>query len=317
VLGAEDAEIIRARMSRAFPDLASHCEIKVIHNVVLPSDFIDVDAAVATLWVTCYALLRLTKIQHRYYFMQDFEPLFYPAGSTYALAEATYRLGFHGICNTFPLRQLYEQQGGTADHFLPAIDPGVFHRRGRPKRSSGEPFLLFNYSRPGHPRNCFEVISEGLRELKRRLKNRVKIITAGAEWDPNVYGLSGVVEHLGLLSYQDTGKLYRSIDAGVVAMATSHPSYIPFELMACGALVFTNRNVHTSWLLKDGDNCKLFELTKSAIADTIEQTLIDDDALDVITNRAARLIDDEFSNWDKSCETISTAILKTRTGPVQ
>ena len=66
---------------------------------------------------------------------------------------------------------------------------------------------------------------------------------AGAEWDPGAYGLGGVVRHLGLLPYEDTGALYRACDAGLVAMATRHPSYLPFELMASGAVVVTNLEV--------------------------------------------------------------------------
>ena len=33
----------------------------------------------------------------RLYFIQDFEPLFYPAGAEYVLAEETYRFGFRAI----------------------------------------------------------------------------------------------------------------------------------------------------------------------------------------------------------------------------
>jgi O-antigen biosynthesis protein len=292
--------------------LAKGCEIKTIQTVDIPSDLVEADAAVATLWVTAYALLRLKDTTPRFYFVQDYEPLFYPAGTTYGLAEATYRFGFHGVCNTYPLRELYEQHGGRADHFVPAVDTSVFHCRGRAKHNSTEPFLLFNYARPGHPRNCFEVVAEGLIELKRRMKDRLRIITAGAEWDPKNHGLSGIVEHMGLLSYKETGKLYRSVDAGIVAMATCHPSYLPFELMACGALVATNRNRHTIWLLKDQENCVLFDLTRSAIADTVESALEDPVRLEKITRRATRTIAENHGDWDQACEDISSAILRER-----
>ncbi|WP_158813598.1 glycosyltransferase [Methylocapsa sp. S129] len=309
-IGAQDSEILRLTISRAFPELAASCDIKVIRDVKIPSDFVDADAAVATLWVTAYAIIRLKNVKHRFYFVQDYEPLFYPAGSTYSLAEATYRFGFHGICNTYPLQQLYEQQGGTADHFLPAVDNSVFHPRGRVPRDPKEPFILFNYARPAHPRNCFEVVAEGLIELKRRMKDRLRIITAGAEWDPKEYGLNGIVEHMGLLPYRQTGDLYRSVDAGIVAMATSHPSYLPFELMACGALVLTNYNQHTQWLLKDQENCVLFNLTKSAIADTLEGSLDDPKRLEKIMAQGVRTISGHYNDWDRSCEAIASAILR-------
>lgn len=310
VLGAADSDAIRLKISRAFPDLAASCDIKIISSVDIPRDLVEADAAVATLWPTAYAILRLKNVHHRFYFMQDYEPLFYPGGSSYGVAEATYRLGFHGICNTEPLKKLYERNGGTADFFLPAVDTSVFHDRGRPKRDPSEPFLLFNYARPAHPRNCFEVVAEGLIELKRRMKSRVQIITAGAEWDPRDHGLSGIVEHVGLLPYRQTGDLYRAVDAGIVAMATAHPSYLPFELMACGAAVVTNRNANTTWLLKDRENCALFDLTRSSIADTV-QAIFDDAAhLDRIQKGGVATIAKNHSDWNLACETIAATILR-------
>jgi beta-1,2-rhamnosyltransferase WsaF-like protein len=58
------------------------------------------DAAISTLWTTAYAALRFNNTRRKFCFVQDYESLFYPAGSIYALVEATYRLGYGGICNT-------------------------------------------------------------------------------------------------------------------------------------------------------------------------------------------------------------------------
>ena len=38
--------------------------------------------------------------KRKFYFVQDYEPLFYPASSRSALAEATYRFGMPAIVNT-------------------------------------------------------------------------------------------------------------------------------------------------------------------------------------------------------------------------
>ena len=307
ILSSDNPEVMRVRIGRAFPRLAAASDVICIQNVEKPLA-LAVDAAVATLWVTAYAVRRLD-VPHKFYFVQDYEPLFYPAGTLYSLAEATYKFGFQGICNTQSLRELYEGHGGKAIHFLPAIDPKVFHDKGRVARRRDDAFLIFSYARPGHPRNCFEVISEGFVEIKKRLGERIRIITAGAEWDPREYRLNGVVEHLGLLSYEDTGRLYRSVDAGLVAMATSHPSYLPFELMACGAVVFTNRNRATTWFLKDDENCVLFDLTRSAIADVLEEAIADHQRLDRIAARASSIIAADFSDWNRSMSTIAGAML--------
>jgi hypothetical protein len=56
------------------------------------------DACVATSWDTAHVLARRSNAStHRFYFIQDFEPFFYPRGSLYSLAEDTYRFGFRHI----------------------------------------------------------------------------------------------------------------------------------------------------------------------------------------------------------------------------
>ena len=67
----------------------------------------EADAAIATLWVTAFAVAHAPNVKRKFYLIQDFEPMFYPASTLYALAEETYRLGLYGMCNTENLRQIY------------------------------------------------------------------------------------------------------------------------------------------------------------------------------------------------------------------
>ena len=58
----------------------------------------DVDAAIASSWQSAHALAaRGQSPMRRLYFVQDYEPYFYPRGSLYSLAEDTYRFGFRCI----------------------------------------------------------------------------------------------------------------------------------------------------------------------------------------------------------------------------
>ncbi len=63
--------------------------------------------------------------------------MFYPAGTLYALAEESYRLGLYGLCNTEHMLHLYEN--GTAARgasFMPAVDrERVPRRRARVERT--------------------------------------------------------------------------------------------------------------------------------------------------------------------------------------
>ena len=159
-----------------------------------------------------YMAANFPHTQRRFYLIQDFEPMFYPAGTNYALAEESYRLGLYGICNTERMLRLYEgRYGGEGTAFMPAVDPSVFHADGRRARGDG-PVTVFTYARPGHWRNCWELASLGPRTAEAATR------PGGPHRHRRVMGapddLGRGIEHLGLLDYRETGQLYRSCDLG-------------------------------------------------------------------------------------------------------
>ena len=297
VHGLTPPDVLRQRVTCAFPAL----EGVEVHRISSPADtsaLPDVDAAFATFWPTAYALLRWRGAGKRCYLVQDFEPNFYPAGTTAGLAAATYRFGFEGVCNTIGLAERYAALGGSTTAFTPAIDPRVFHRRGRDTAGENRPIRIFAYMRPGHLRNGFELIAAALKTVKRRFGDGVEIFSAGSAWDPRTFELDGVLTNLGLLGYHATGALYRSVDVGTVIMMTSHPSYLPMELMACGATVVTNFNERTRWLLRDDDNCLLAETTASALAARIVDAVRDAPLRRRISDAAAAEVESRYADWN-------------------
>ena len=106
-----------------------------------------------------------------------------------------------------------------------------------------------------------------------------------------------------MLGYRETGALYRACDAGVVAMKTRHPSYLPLELMACGAAVVTNRNPYTGWVLRDGENCILAETSPSALAESLEEVLRNT-ALRARLAEASGEVVGRYSDWAAQAEKI-------------
>jgi GT2 family glycosyltransferase/SAM-dependent methyltransferase len=296
IAGRCDETVISERIAAAFPGLG-HAQVFALDDAAAVSAIPPADYSFATLWTTAYILQKVRNTGLKFYFIQDWEPLFYPAGSTSAQAELTYEFGFYGIANTETLRRLYvEEHGGTAVHFAPQIDPTIFH--GSPLRDAGGPKRIFFYGRPGHPRNGFELAAVGLRELKQRLGDRVQIVCAGAPWNPREFGLDGVVESLGLLEYRQTADLYRSCHIGFVMMMTRHPSYLPFEFMACGGLLVTNDNRANHWLLADGQNCLLAPASGPAIADRLADAVERFDDLLTVRRRGWDLVRRRHSDWD-------------------
>jgi hypothetical protein len=264
ICGRSDLKAVASKVLKGFPGLAGS-EFIALDTPEKLAAIPPADIGVATLWTTAYVLASVTNCGRKMYLIQDFEPLFYPAGSTSAQAELSYRFGFEAICNTEPLRVLYQDRyNGEAVAFTPQVDRQVFHPG--PTEQRWPRARVFFYARPDNPRNAFELSAAALKRLKHRLGSSVEILCAGAEFDPKPYGLEGVVEPLGWLPYEQTGDLYRTCHVGLSSMLTPHPSYLPFELMACGALVVALNNEANDWLLEDGVTCLLAEATASDLA---------------------------------------------------
>ena len=140
--------------------------------------------------------------------------------------------------------------------------------------------------------------------------NKVRIVTAGANYNTSLYGLDGVVENLGRLKIEETGDLYRNCDAGLVMMYTRHPSYLPYEMMACGCCVVSNYNAYTTWFLKDGENSVVCEPSASSIAEAIENILLDEERRKQIGENGSKQIIDNNPAWDDSLEKVAQFILK-------
>jgi glycosyltransferase involved in cell wall biosynthesis len=294
--GGFEAKAVQAAIGEAFPALRD-AELCSINHLGELGRVGYADASIATLWSTAYFVLKFAKTKRKFYFLQDYEPLFYPAGSISGQCEATYRFGFYGIANTVSLKTIYERDyRGVATHFSPCVDTDVFYPRrdaagARPLRR------VFFYGRPDQPRNGFELGSAALRRLKASLGERVHIVAAGGTWEPRHYDLEGVVENLGILSYHKTAALYRNCDVGLVLMFTRHPSYLPFEFMASGCLVVTNRNEATSWLLRDGENCLLAEPSVECLAEALHRGLTEPDLHRRITDNALNDIRAKYADW--------------------
>ena len=249
ILGSMDEKLAAQKIGESFPALrnVSIHSFNVYDQIknIAPSD-----AIISTLWATAYFALRINNVKRKFYFIQDYEPLFYPAGTISAQTEATYSFRFYGIANTPPIKEIYESRfGGKAEFFIPCVDTDLFYPRESLKLPE-QPYKVFFYGRPQHPRNGFELGANSLKILKKRMGDSIQIISAGDTWHPRDHDLLGVVENLGRLAYQDTCELYRQCRAGVTMMFTNHPSYLPLELMASGCLVITNANPATSRLLK-------------------------------------------------------------------
>ncbi len=199
----------------------------------------DSHAIFATSWDTAYPVLASPARGVRCYFVQDFEPSFYPTGSLALLAEETYRWGFQGVTAGAWLDGFLEREYGMpADHFDFGCDLEVYAGSGAERREG-----IVYFCRPSTPRRAHELAVAGLERFARR----------HPEAPIHTYGESPgklpfpVVDH-GLMTPEKLGALYRECVAGLVLSATN-VSLVPHEMLAAGCIPVVNDAEHNRVVL--------------------------------------------------------------------
>lgn len=271
------------------------------------SELPSCDISFCTLWNSAYLLLKFNKTKRKHYFIQDYEPLFYPAGSTSALVESTYRFGFKAIVNTVGLfNTLKDRHNLDGLYFTPSIDEKIYYPL---KNKNNKKIRIFFYARPNRARNGFGLGVETTKRLLKEYGDEIEIIAAGSDWDESEYGLKGEITNLGLLSsINEVAGLYRTCDIGFCFMLTRHPSYQPLEFMASGVATVTNTNETNKWLLIHNENCLTSEPSPAAMAAAIGE-LIDNQSLRTrITTNGLRTV--KATNWDKEFNNVWQKISK-------
>jgi len=287
---------VRFAIAQAFPDLV---DIDIVVPPNGKTNFVDyselppTDVAVCTIWYSAYALLPFNQTKAKFYFVQDYEPAFYPGGSLWAQAEATYRFGYAGLVSTPGLAESYQVYRNPTCSFIPAVEPCRSRRPPSPPR----PVRIVLYGRPSTDRNGFELLAAASRRVKQRYGDTVRIISVGEDFDPADYELDEVLEGASLLRDLDSLRdLYLRSDIGVCCMFSKHPSYQPLEYMASGVAVVTNKNPATTWLLRHEENCLLSDPFSTALAEAIGRLVEDAELRDQLTAAGEKTVTGR--NWD-------------------
>lgn len=193
--------------------------------------FVDLDAVIATGWETAHVLAsRVPPDLHRLYFIQDYEPFFYPHGSEYELAADTYRFGFTNIALGHMVRDRLRAELGVDPKLVPFSCDTSVYRLLRPGPRTG----VVWYAKPGAARRGYRLAALALTEFHRRRP----------EQEIHVYGehVSDIpvpVVHHGRLSPEQLNELYNSCAAGF-AMSFTNVSLVAEEMLAAGCLPVVN-----------------------------------------------------------------------------
>ena len=274
---------VQAAMGDSYPTLNAPMDWLEDNTIMEPAD-----GLFSTSWETAYPSFNSSLVAKRFYFVQDFEPYFYPVGSLSVLAENTYKFGFFGItAGGWLANKLHADYGMKTDHFDFAANKALYNYvNDQPRRE------ILCYVRPFTERRGFEVALMAL-DLFHQKHPDYKINLAG--WDVSDYTIPFPHTNLKTLELHQLNELYNRCAAGLV-LSLTNMSLLPLELLGSGTIPVVN----------DGENNRLVSDNKFIaysgnspyeLADTLSRTISQQD----LPARAKEASDSVTgTGWDKS-----------------
>jgi glycosyltransferase involved in cell wall biosynthesis len=191
------------------------------------------DVYVATMWDSSYVVKKLPG--YKMYFVQDYEPYFYPYGEKHILAKKSYELGLHIVT----LGPWIKEKIKSEKQSLTKIDAIDF-----PYEKSEYGFVERNFNDYKHKKE-FDIAVYIKRTEKRApfiIQNMLEKISNKLKEDKNItlnvfyFGEDKRVKltsgkNLGKLNKTQLYELYKKSDFGMVASLTNI-SLVPYEMMA-------------------------------------------------------------------------------------
>lgn len=251
---------------------------------------------VATNWISAYFVRNFQSTQHRCYFVQDYEPYFYPHSSQYTFAEKSYELDFHGITAGDWLAHKLKNE-----HNMRTLGMGFSYDRDlyRPyPRLNKDEKRVFYYARPATERRGFELGMLTLNLVAKKIPEVTFVLAGG---DLSAYDIPFKHISPGNVSVKNLPEMYSQCDVALVLSLTDL-SLLPVELMACGCAVVSNRGDNVEWLLNE-ENAVLADATPEALSEGIISLLQNEDKRQKLIKSAAAF--SANTRWDTEAEKVA------------
>ena len=251
----------RMTVAEAKRNVASYCPIQDLTFVrYKPGTAVDADVIFATGWETAYDLASIDSPALKYYFVQDFEPYFYPIGTDYVLAENSYRLGFPAItAGKWLAHKLSDEYGMECHPYDFGADKERYHVTNRGAR----PAVMF-YARPVTERRGFPLGILAL-ELFHNMRPDVEIHLAG--WDVHQWAIPFPYVHHGSMKLNQLNELYNRCAASLVVSLTNL-SLLPLELLSSGVIPVVTQGDNNS-MVSDNRFISYCRVTPKAMAQAL------------------------------------------------
>lgn len=264
------------------------------------SDMEYAHAIIATSWQTAYAVRRFDNVISKFYFVQDYEPLFFAVGSEYTFAENTYRFGFRGITAGDWLKdKLREEFGMATDSFSFSYDRELYV----PGKKRDEKSRVFFYARPYTARRAFEFGMVVLTEVAKRVPG-FEVVFAGEDISKYKIGFKHV--NAGIVPLSELSDLYAQCDMCLV-LSNTNLSLLPLEIMASNSVAVCTRGANSEWLVNDENSIMVdFEVN-----DVIEKLVYYLEHKDKLEEKRRRGLEFAAStSWDAEAEKVRDALLR-------
>ena len=220
--------------------------------VVSPNDIF-----IATAWWTAYSIRPIIKWQKEFYnlkdykkliyFIQDYEPYFYPWSSKQCCAESTYRMDIPtiGVFNSKELLEYFDNHNYEFDSkycFGPVLNDNLKKHLIEDEEIPRKKQIVI-YGRPNTARNAFEIINEALIKAFKKIEDykEWKIISMGEEHIPAFVKNGLIIKSVGKLTLDEYAKKMEESYLGISLMVSPHPSYPPLEMSSFGIKTITNQ----------------------------------------------------------------------------
>jgi len=221
---------------------------------------VNSDIIFATGWETAYIVFNEKTKARKMYFVQDFEPYFYPIGTNYTLAENTYKFGFYGITAGGWLdKKLSDEYGMECSHYDFGADPKKYLLKNMKKRKE-----VFFYARPVTERRGFDL---GVMALEIFHKKMPDYVINFAGWDVSDWGVPFPYINHKTLKLHELSEVYNKSAAALVISLTNM-SLLPLELLSCGTIPVVN-DAPNNRLVSDNPYIAYTDPSPEALADKL------------------------------------------------
>ena len=226
------------------------------------------DAIFATGWETAYPVYNCLRNVKKFYFVQDFEPYFYPVGSEYVLAENTYKFGFKGItAGPWLTKKINIDYGMDCSYYAFGVDTKIYTMKNYDARKE----IVF-YARPITARRGFEL---GVMALAKFHEMHPDYIINFIGWDVSDYDIPfPYINHKSLKIEALAGVYNRS--AAALVMSLTNVSLLPLELLATGTIPVVNEGENNRMVVNN-EYVKYAQTTPAALARALHEVVIDSD----------------------------------------